>query len=112
MSRNWEFVQFHHQETRCAAVGSADRLPGRKFVTGEMATQSGHNKVCKVRILVDIAKDDVKGHWYVATGIDEGEIRLKEFEDKERRTRTLGGFQWKRKKSGTRDNDSQQRTKT
>ena len=51
-----------------------------KYITGEVATQYGHMKEGKIRILVEMEKDENNNRVrmrYVARSIDEGEVRLK-----------------------------------
>ena len=52
-----------------------------KYITGGVATQPGHSKECKVRIMVEMKKGE-KSHrtrkWYVSIGSDEGEFSFKD----------------------------------
>ena len=50
---------------------------GCRHTTGEVATPSGHSKECKVRIMVEVEKDENKhrvSYVVCSKGIDEGEV--------------------------------------
>ena len=68
---------------------------GCKYITGEVATQYGHMKEGKIRILVEMERDENKRRvrmWYVAKSIDEGEVSskmmMKERQAKEERQKS------------------------
>ena len=58
-----------------AKYGAHPRCPGCRSVLGEVATQCGHDKECKSRIMTAMEADKDDKHtvrrWYLAKGIDE-----------------------------------------
>ena len=65
--------------------GPRSGCPRCKYITGEVATPSGHSKECKIRIMVERAQDENKHcvrKWYVAKGIDQREHSFKSHEGK------------------------------
>ena len=58
-----------------AKYGAYPGCPGCKFILGEVATQCGHNKECKSRMMAAMEADKDNKHgvrrWYASKGIDE-----------------------------------------
>ena len=75
---------------------------GCKYIAGEVASQSGHSKECKIRIMVEMENKHRAREWYVAKGIDEGEVSFKDH-DEERASE--GGTPGKQESRATRQED-------
>jgi hypothetical protein len=81
MNRTGQSYSFTIKARDVLKYGPHPGCPGCKFVTGEVTTQSGHNKECKSRIMVEMEKDKEDKHrvrrWYVAKGIEESDDTTK-----------------------------------
>ena len=54
---------------------------GCKYIAGEVASQSGHSRECKIRIMVEMENKHRAREWYVAKGIDEGAVSFKDHDE-------------------------------
>ena len=73
--------KFTNQSRHVLKCGPHFGCLGCKYITGEVASQPGHGKECKIRIVVEMENKHPAREWYVAKGIDEGEVSFKDHDE-------------------------------
>ena len=73
--------KFTNQSRYVLKYGPQFGCLGCKYITGEVASHPGHGKECKIRIMVETENKHRAHEWYVAKGIDDGEVSFKDHDE-------------------------------